>query len=158
MIAIGFSTSTSLISKAIRWFTRSKVSHVWILHEAYGDCYVMDSVASGFRVVPYEYFLKRNRVYYLRDVEDDLRELNIDPVQRLHKVAKWLGRPYDFLGIVRFLLRPLFFWRPVSTPRKMICSEAVVRFAPELFPGINPEWATPKSLLEVFQAHADSTD
>jgi hypothetical protein len=154
MIAIGFSTSDWWISRLIRWFTNSTVSHVWILHEAYGSQYIMEATASGFRIMEYERFKRANKVIYTHNILEDFEELNIDPSTRLNNTARWLGDKYDFLGVLKFLLKPLKIWKGMSTPRKLQCSEAISRhFAPELFPGLDPEWSTPELLYSALRQH-----
>jgi hypothetical protein len=153
MLAIGFSTTGSLFSRAIRWFTGSKVSHVFILHEAYGGLYVMDATpGSGFRLVGYGQFFEENTVVYIHEITQDLLHANVAIDERLDRAASWLSYPYDYCNILWLALR-LCRVGKISTPRSMQCAEAVVRFAPELFPSVGPESATPHDLMKILQGH-----
>jgi hypothetical protein len=144
MTAIGFSTTNGLISRLIRWWDKSSVSHAWILVEAFGGQYVMEAECRGFRLVSYAHFQETSRIVYVHELDDC-----VSTKEAVNRAAEWLGDSYDYRGLFKFLLRSLKFWRGISTPKKMFCSEAVVRFAPELFPGVDPEWATPKQLMQI---------
>lgn len=153
MTAIGFSTprAFSLASLAIRLRTRQPgvtlrdtPSHTWLRHEAYNGTYVMESEWRGFRVISYEHFQQDNRVIAEVNVEPLLEKLGVDPWERVSGMAAWLGDSYDWRSLLAFLLPVL---ARGQSPRALLCSEAVVRGFPELFPGVNPERATPAELM-----------
>lgn len=161
MIAIGFSTTDKLLSRLIRWKTsipelkpEETPSHVWILHDAYGSEYVMQAEWYGFGVISFEHFKKTNRVIDVISVSDMLAWRNVDARARVFEAAEWLGDGYDFWHMLGFVLPALAHG---DSPKQLMCSEAVVRFAPELFPGVNPERASPPRMLHTLRNLAAAT-
>jgi hypothetical protein len=150
-VAIGFSTTDAWTSRAIRYFTRDAAlkpeespSHAWLLHEAYGSLYVMEAEWRGFRVISYDYFKTQNRVIETHSVVDLLANKGINVRSRVFEMAERLGDAYDWVHFFTFL------WPMLSTgqsTKTLLCSEAIVRFAPELFPGVDPERARPSQLM-----------
>jgi hypothetical protein len=123
------------------------------LHEVYGDLYVMDTMPkTGFRLLSYDAFWEENTVVYVHEVTQDLADVDVSTQERLNTAATWLSRPYDYRNILHLVFRA-FCRRRMSTPRSMQCAESVVRFAPELFTGLDPEDVTPQTLMEVLQSH-----
>jgi hypothetical protein len=158
MIRIGFSTVTSnLVSRIIRWFSRSKASHAWLLvsDETFGLELVMEASEMGFRLVPFESFKKKNTIVAL-----------FDPVVPLEsgvkEAATWLGESYDFLGLFGALFVILGRWlkrkwkNPFHSSKSMFCSEAVVRVLQSVaYPGtegMNPDSVTPQDLLDLLSS------
>jgi hypothetical protein len=150
---IGFSTGTSLLSRVIRWFTRSEVSHAFLLYpdKTFGVLMVMEASVSGFRVVPYSSFVKGRTIVAIFEPVNDL-----DP--GLHKLMQWLGTTYDFGGLVgmtfvllgRCLKRK---WRnPLRSTDAMFCSEAVaVAMKASGYPGTEnwiPDRMDPDTVLK----------
>lgn len=128
MIKIGFSASDSLISRAIRWFTRSQASHAFLVVEGgfFGVTVVMEATNGGFRIVPFEHYVNEHtRLVRLVEPRTSLDE-------GVRRAALWLGEHYDYGGLFgmaivmvgRWLRRK---WRnPWQNARAMFCSEAVV--------------------------------
>lgn len=128
MIKIGFSTSNSFISRAIRWFTKSQASHVFLLIEDgfFGVSVVMEATQGGFRVVPFEHYVsgstKLVRIIEPRTPIDD----------GVKKAVEWLGAHYDYGGLFGMAIVMLGRWlrrkwqNPWQSTRAMFCSEAVV--------------------------------
>jgi len=155
MIRIGFSThQNNVMSRLIRWFTGSKVSHTWLLIEDafFGVEMVMEATETGFRLIPYTNFKAEG---------NDIVAV-LDPAHPLdagvRQAALWLGERYDFTGLFgsafvllgRWLKRK---WRnPFDAPQSMFCSEAVTRvLQAAAYPGaqnLDPAATTPQDLLD----------
>lgn len=157
MIKVGFSThQKSIVSKIIRWFTKSKASHTWVLFEDtfFGMEMVMESTDTGFRVVPFANFKAEG---------NDIVAL-VDPVAPLDEgvkaAAAWLGESYDFGGLFGSAFVLLGRWlrrkwaNPWASAHAMFCSEAVVRVLQAAkYPGssaFDPEATSPQDLLDFF--------
>jgi len=124
---VGFSTTSHPLSALIRWFTRATVSHCWLL---YYDLdmkidMVLEAHESGFRLVPFDVFSKRNRI-----VEIIMPRTSID--RGLEVIGLWLGKGYDFAGLagmswVMALRRVgMKVKNPTQKKRSLFCSEAIV--------------------------------
>ena len=153
MIKIGFSTSKALTSRAIRWATRSRVSHTFLLVEGsfFGQDMVMEAVASGFRLVPFATFKKQNEIVTL-----------ITPVVPLDKgveeAVNWLGERYNFEGIFGMLFVLLGRWlgrkwrNPFRSANSLFCSEVNTLVVKESgYPGtagLDPFSTDPEDLEE----------
>jgi len=150
-IWIGFSTTNNLISRVIRWFTRSTTSHAWIAFAS--QDMGMDVVLEAhftFRAVPYVWFKKRNRI---------VAEYEIPVGQAaVAKCASFLGENYDYTGIVGGIIVSVGRWfkhkwhNPWGNPKAQTCSEAVVRaLQAAAYPGaekLNAEDTSPQTLME----------
>ena len=92
-IKIGFSTSNALVSRLIRWVTRSRVSHTFLLIEDsfFGQDMVMEAASSGFRLIPYSVFQTGNT-----DVTLITPVVPID--EGVKKAVIWLGEKYNYTG------------------------------------------------------------
>lgn len=156
MIGVGFSTHTANpISRLIRWFTGSKVSHCWLLLEdsffGVDVLMVMEATETGFRLIPYENFKAQGNDVVAVIVPDHSLDAGIK-----HAV-RWLGAGYDFAGLFgsAFVMLGRWFkrrWRnPLDSPRSMFCSEAVTLvLQAAAYPGadkLDPSATTPQDLL-----------
>jgi hypothetical protein len=154
-ITIGFSTSRQPISKIIRWFTGSACTHAFIaFHDASLKMrVVLQAEAWGFELRPWKRWRKNNIL--VAEYEPAAYQLE----ESLLYIAKLLGANFDFrsailLGIRYRLLRWFktgFTLNPNYSPKKLVCSEAVIRF---LLKGkyktikhLNPELTSPGELL-----------
>lgn len=149
---IGFSTSQSWLSALIRFLTRSRVSHAFILYwdRDFMNHMILEATHDGFRLVTVERFLAHNTVVELIDVG---RTLN----QGLSHVSAWVGSRYDAMGLVGMVWVVLGRWlrrrwhNPLGSSRSMFCSEAIVRaLRADGFPGadsLDPEATSPADLL-----------
>lgn len=133
-VLVGFSTARrwNPLSALIRWVTRADCSHAWLLYddEDLRMLMVMESHVT-FQLVPYEQWLKDNRVVALfhpgHDLNPGLREL-----------AQRLGSYYDVGGLLGVLPVKLGRWlkvtfrglrlrvrNPWNSAWTLFCSEAV---------------------------------
>lgn len=128
MIKIGFSTGDSFVSRAIRWFTKSKSSHVFLIIEEsfFGATMVMEATSGGFRLVPFDHYINdHNKLVKIVEPKTSLKE-------GVEKSVPWLGEHYDYGGLFGMAIVMLGRWlrrkwrNPWESPRAMFCSEAVV--------------------------------
>ena len=154
-ITIGFSTTKQPISKIIRWFTGSACTHTFVsFHDASLKMrVVIQAEAWGFELRPWKSW--RNNNILVAEYEPIKQSLD----KSLLYLAKLLGANFDFrsailLGIKYWLFRWFktgFTLNPNYSPKKLMCSEAVIRF---LLKGkyksikhLNPELTSPGELL-----------
>ena len=154
---VGFSTSpTNILSRIIRWFTKSRVSHAFLVYKDsdFDRDMVMEATLGGFKIVPFDKFSQSTTVIALFDPKHSLDV-------GLNKAVDLLGEDYDYTGLFgmmfvlfgRWLKRK---WRnPWSSSKSMFCSEAVARVMRwSLYPGteeMEMEDTTPEDLLEFFE-------
>lgn len=152
---VGFSTSRHWISAAIRWFTRSRASHAFIVYESHElATRVILEAHYTFRALPYDFFARRNKI--VAEVEI----ANCDKAAVVRKTAQFLGTDYDYTGIVGGIVVSIGRWlkrrwsNPTGDPHTVTCSEAVTRaLKAGLYPGVetlDPEATTPQDLMEFF--------
>jgi hypothetical protein len=153
VIRFGFSTSNWWVSRLIRWVTRSRVSHAFILIEnepILGDI-VLEAAAIGFRI---------STKTMLTSGTTTIFQL-VDPVLPLESAVQtavaWLGERYNYEGL--FGEAWVALWRrfgrrvknPLRNSRSMFCSEAVVYILqaahyPEA-DALDPQSTSPEDLL-----------
>lgn len=152
MITVGFSTHPGLLSRLIRFVTRSRASHAWIVFDDrhFRVRFVLESTGKGFHLIPFERWGRSNAVVRTFDLPYPLED-------GLAAVAGYLGESYDVGGLVgmvvvlagRWLRRR---WRnPLASSRTVFCSEAVTRILVGAgVPGaeeLDPEATSPEDLL-----------
>lgn len=136
-ITLLFSTTTGILSKVIRWFTKSQASHVAIGTEMHGVPVVIESTLGGVRIYPRKRWLKANRLVaeyaFGPNVEADMRY-----------AIECVGDRYDYMGLIGQFFVVVARWigrrikNPFNSPKAMFCSEFVLRFNRD---GVIPEWA-----------------
>ncbi len=157
-VRIGFSTTTNPLSGLIRWLTRSKVSHAFLVYYDvdFRRDMVMEAEHRGFRIVPFDRFSEHNTVIAVFEPRSSLDE-------GLVKAVDWLGEDFDVRGLFRMA------WLIVSRglkararlrrrnllvgTRSLFCSEAVARvLLGARYPGFDrdPETTSPEDLYEFF--------
>lgn len=156
MLKIGFSTTNGLISRAIRWVTRSRVSHTFVVYydETLGREMVLHADLKGVETIPMSRFQESNTVVYICEPE-------LTPYQRAHALlylSKWLGSQYDFAGLFGNLWVLFGRWlklkirNPWGSSKAVFCSEAIVRALQEVnYPAVadlDPEATNPDDLYE----------
>lgn len=152
-IRVGFSTSDGWVSRIIRWFTSSKVSHCFFVYYDidWERDMVLEATSGGFRVVPYSIY-EKNTLFLLTP--------KFPVADGFKKALDWLGSGYDYAGLLgmswvevgRWLKRK---WRnPYRNPKEMFCSEAVVRVLQAAnYPGtesMDAQSVDPQMLLDFF--------
>ena len=107
----------------IRWATRSKYSHIGLIHRFGARVYCLEAVGKGVRLVLMSHLMRRYEGgidYFTVDAADEVRNTAI----------RWaftqLGKLYDTAGIVRFTWTLLSGRaRPVREDEQWFCSELV---------------------------------
>lgn len=154
-----FSTSSSWISKAIRWFTRSKSSHCMIGLEVHGTPMLLHCTAGGVQFDPRDKWFKGNVLVSEWQFKDDVGAGE----EGLRHAMSHLGENYDYLTLFGWGL-VILLWRylkvraknPLSSPTAMVCSEFALHVGmkeegkqtiPE-WEGLDPEHTHCQDLLD----------
>ena len=161
-VRVGFSTTNKWQSRIIRWLTKAPCSHAWL--SFYDDTLrmrlVMQAEVWGYELRPWRRWQHENTLVEQFLFKEGGRELALP----LREVAENLGTKYDFkaalwVGIVGWFKRWLkarLTFRPSRTPKKLMCSESVIRFLNAagyfLPPHFDPELTSPGELLQYCQA------
>ncbi len=149
-VSLIFTTSGHWVSRLIRFFTRSPVSHVMIGHEYLRQPISLHADTRGIIIETREKSLKGREVY---------AEYRIIQGVHLQKSIELLGQDYDFKGLIGFAIHVIAKWlrwkirNPFTSSKEMFCSEFVVRMnqcgcIPE-FDGLDPELTSPGDLLRI---------
>lgn len=156
MIQIAFSTQPkNLLSRVIRWFTKSKVSHCFIVFEAFGHKWILESGIKGVVILPLDKFDGEIRALV------DIPELTPEALGNV--MEDDLGRDYDFTGLAGMAINYIGRWfkakwkNPLNASRSMFCSEFVVKaLAESKFPGadqLDAADTSPQDLLDFLTEH-----
>jgi len=150
---LGLSTTDTFIGRAIRWITNQPASHAWVSFwdESLERRVVMEASSSGYRVITWRRWLAemqpKLKLWVFVTPHHDL-------TGGLHSVSSFLGTPYDLKALLWHSVGRWFRrWikHPFTSPRKLYCSEAVVRILQDsVFPGafrLNEEDTRPGDLL-----------
>jgi len=154
---IGFSTTNRFLSKVIRWITRSKVSHTWLLY--YDDDFdcdmVMEATIEGFRLIPFNAFKEKN-------VAIELFTPKYSLAAGFKMAGKKLGTKYDVKGLFGAVVPIIGKWfsrkwhNPFRSKKALFCSEAMVGIMKDSnYPGwdlLEPEDINPQGLCDFFAA------
>ena len=98
MMIIGFSTSSSLLSRIIRWATNSKVSHSYAVFDTDGGRLVIHSNISGVNTDHYIKFMKLHDIiseYAILVSEDLVKKACTCGMEKL-------DASYDFCALIGF--------------------------------------------------------
>ena len=155
MVHIGFSTTNQLISRIIRFFTGSKVSHCFMLFELFEQAWVLEAGFFGISLKPLKKFQKSDTVVALVPVplaEEDVA-----------RAMQALGEKYDFGGLLGSIFPLIGKWfkqkwkNPWNNSKALFCSEFCLKSLQEAgFPGadqLDPASTTPQDLLDFLTAH-----
>ena len=149
-VSIGFSRSRNIGSKIIRFFTRSNISHAFlILRDSFlGIDMVLEAVPGGFQLITLAAFDKNHEIVHIIPLEN-LKE------SAVKKATQWLGRRYDYFGVFGTLFVLVGRWlrlrwsNPFNT-KAIFCSEAlVIMLQASNYPGsdaLEPSSVTPADL------------
>lgn len=151
-INVCVSTSNSIFSRVIRWFTRSQVSHAFLTFydETLGRVFVMEANGRGFMLVPWSNWKKHNTVV----ARFSLKTPEVQQLHALQRLSNLLGATYDYVSVLGFVLRRFRrrMRNPLNDAAKLICSEVVARFLfdtgdPLLLVFAESETWTPEDIL-----------
>jgi len=147
-VAIGFSTSNGIVSRVIRWFTKSKVSHAWVSFDSktLGLRLIMHATGGGYRLNHWEKWAAKNKVVAQFVSREDFTD-------GVRLMARQLGKKYDlwsalFLGFKRWVGK--LFRNPVRNKDRLHCSEAITLLLQThgYAANIDPESSTPGDLYQ----------
>lgn len=152
-VKIGFSTrKNNWTSKIIRWFTRSKVSHVWLLFDdpIRGQVVMEAERGPGLEETPWEWFPK-----------DEIVAM-VDPIVPLDKAVETakarLGEKYDVDGLFGMAFVMVGRWfhvklrNPLHNSHELFCSEAVAMVLQDAgYPGMEGKDPTSMSPEDVYE-------
>ena len=128
-ISICFSTTDNLVSRAVRWFTQSDMSHCYITFrdQTLDRVMIMESDWGGFTMVPWDSPTIKGKQLIARYTINAEEAVQVEAVRGL---VDFLGTGYDYMSLVALAIRRLRkgFERPFTSPTKLICSESVVKF------------------------------
>ncbi len=158
MIAIGFSTGKhSIVSAIIRFITRSKVSHAYLIFDdpLLEDSYILEADKGGFQVKRYSIFKRHNRV--VAEIVPDVPMLDA-----VRAADKWVGTvKYDYEGLVSTGIVTILHWlkmkwlSPIHAAHSMFCSAAMTKVLQlASYPPVRGWHAlgvTPKQLYEAME-------
>jgi hypothetical protein len=164
-ITIGFATTNKLISRAIRWITRGKVSHAWIAYDDFtlGLRMVLQAESWGFEVRPWFRWALENKWVAEFRFTDGAQHA------ALRRLARSIGLRYDWLSGFWVGLSAWFkrWWkarlpfRLDRTPRRLMCSEAVVRFLKDAgcrcAADLDEEVTSPAELYDIVRCSTEFT-
>ena len=128
-LAIGFSTTNSIWSKLIRWFTKANISHVYlkIWDQTFGTHLVLHSDWDGVQFDLLEKFSINN--FTVEEYEIDDPRLD----EAIKKNLWFLGRSYDYKKLIswawliifkRYIVRKIK--EPSKDPKKIICVDFIL--------------------------------
>lgn len=156
-LRVGFSTTEHWLSRVIRFFTKSSVSHCWLAY--YDDeldvDFVLEASEFGFRMIPMEVFRKHNLV---KEIVNTGRFLG--PAGKT--LFSWLGHRYDFTGLAG--MSWTMVWRrlgfrarnPGNSKATLFCSEAVAAILRlSAYPGsetLVPDQTSPQDVYDFLKA------
>lgn len=151
-VFICLSASRGLFQWAIRKLTRSKVNHAFLIYESgdFGGWFAVEIAEDGPTTIPAGRALKDKSYLEVYEPRFDLRE-------GMKRRRGDLGRGYDWLGIVGFLLKLIVlrvFRRDIDNPLqdegRSFCSEyvtgAIAASPDSQLDGIDPDNQAPRHL------------
>ena len=126
-LRIGFSHGSSVISRIIRWFTRSNVNHCLFLVSERGRDYVIGADWSGMRMQTRDHFEKDGSTIAVAPLLQ-----NID--EHIPDLLALLTIPYDYTGLIGMIpVEAARFWfrkrihNPFHAAGALFCSEVGVK-------------------------------
>jgi hypothetical protein len=150
-VSIVYTASQSWFGRAIRWFTKSKASHVYIEFPVWGRRMAIEATIGGTRLV----LAKKAR----HDVHQEFATA-VNKRVALASLVEYLGTEYDYTGVlVMAWLKIAWRWLRLKTTKvcwstkALKCSELVVYFIRSMelgdaFEQLDPETSTPGELME----------
>jgi len=128
-VNVCFTTTNNVVSRLIRFFTRSKVSHSVITYRdsVLGRVMVMEANWNGFRNVPWSLWKKKNVIVARYSL---MGKPARSVTRSLGEQADYLGTGYDYTALISLVLRRFVkrFRNPFGSSSKFFCSESVATF------------------------------
>lgn len=149
--SIVFSTTGGLFGRLIRWFTRSRVSHVGIATVLHDVPVVIHADFGGVQVMLWSRFVRENEPVV------SFTPKGIDFEGAILSAVSEVGEAYDYAGIIGYVAVMVArrWGRRIANPfagaKATVCSELVARALRAVIPEwrilIDPEQMTPEDLL-----------
>lgn len=149
--SIIFSTTGGIFGRLVRWFTRSRVSHVGIATTFHGVLVVIHADFGGVQVMLWSKFIRENEPVV------SFIPMDIDVDGAILSAVSEVGEAYDYVGILGYAVVMIARrWgrriaNPLAGAKAAVCSELVARalcaVLPEWRSFIDPEQVTPEDLL-----------
>jgi len=136
--AVGFSSRrANFLSRAIRWFTQSRWSHVFVVYQQEPEQLIIEASTFQVQLVPIAKY--DSKKYDVMIISAD--GFSPEDVRRgLDKAKGYIEKTYGWLQLVGFI--PVLFWKrltgqSVPNPAKggVVCSELVLQYLRGLEPG-----------------------
>ena len=151
---IVFLTTDMLLSRFIRWLTKSPVSHVALGLTLEGVPVLLQADIGGVQITLRESFLKKHKLVS----EYAFTSPGIE--NALARGVREIGERYDYVGLVGFFvvvvgrLLGRRIKNPLASRKAVVCSEFIVGLDREGFcvpdwRGLDPETTTPGELLAI---------
>lgn len=160
MISIGFSTTNKIVSRLIRWLTKSTVSHSFIVFDWMGRKMVLEAGFSGVGIIPLNRFIADgNEIVEIID----LPGVNLDD---LLPALDDMGEKYDFGGLLGGIFPIIGKWfkqkwhNPWNNTKALFCSELIVTWLQSI--GFEPasnlvaEDVSPDRLLKFLKENSEA--
>lgn len=156
-LRVGFSRTNTFLSKAIRWFTNSPISHTYIRldDEFLGNPLIIHADLPGVVIVHASLFDKNNDVFCEYEIENE----SLD--RALKKNLSLLGKKYNywhlldwawFITFKRWVQKKIE--NPTEDPKKIICVDFVLRVLNcAKLTHLEIGSMTPKNLMEWIENH-----
>ncbi len=128
VVHVGFSTTGGLLSRLIRFFTRSRISHCIVVYGCgvFAQDMVLEASGHGYRILSWRRWDKANRLIALYRLELPVENIRAG----LHLLADRLGDAFDKLSLFGFFLQRVLGLKgvPFNSRQKLVCSEALALF------------------------------
>lgn len=150
----------SLLSRLIRWFTRSEYTHAGIAVWWRDRLMLLEAVDKGVWAVPLSWRLAtyQGTAHLLTPDEHALREnnLTLDRARLVASAQSELGKEYATWLLVRIARKIVFRWKggadPWKPPQRFVCSQYVSRVYRDANVDLDPDepdrFTTPKDIAE----------
>lgn len=131
-VSFGFSTSDWWVSRVIRWFTRAKCSHAFLLIEGteLGDL-VLEAEWCGLKLSTRQ-ALTSGTTHIVDTIEPPPAMVGPVNAALYQTLSKDLDIPYDYTGLLGMAWVAVGRWlgkkwsNPLRSARSMFCSDAIV--------------------------------
>jgi hypothetical protein len=158
-INVGFSTTNTLISKIIRRFMKTNISHCYVRFSdpTFGVDLVIHADWPGVIIIPASKFDKENIAIEEFEITDSRLDLSLRNNMRL------IGKKYDFLNLIGWMpvmVCENWFKRkiknPLDDPKRLICVDFCLHITNDADITSLPYGVlTPKELRKWFQDNCD---
>lgn len=159
---IGFSASNSFLSKAIRWFRKSTVSHTFIIINNGERLLVLEAGWRQVHITTYDKHYKKGYLeLYRPKASDYMIDRAIDAV-----ISQHLEKSYGYFQLLGFALVSVLKWLGITIKNPIkagsICSEVVRDYSVALkladsvkFQELDRDTTAPDDLLNIIKKSSE---